>query len=66
MCVCVLYVSMHVCHVSNVGLCIMANVCTIMGPECAVQRSSESISWGKLLPAVHNNISWFQGKQLEV
>lgn len=38
----------------------------IMVPGCDVQRSSGSISMGKLLPAVHSNMSWFQGKQLEV
>lgn len=38
----------------------------VMGPECDVQRSSGSISSGKLLPAVHSNMSWFQGKHLEV
>lgn len=37
----------------------------IMGPGCDVQRSSGSISKGKLLPAVFSNMSWFQGKQLE-
>lgn len=37
-----------------------------MGPGCVVQRRAGSISWGKLLPAVHSNMSWFQGKQLDV
>lgn len=37
-----------------------------VGPGCVVERRAGRVSRGKRLPAARRNMSWFQGKQLEV